>query len=85
MLAKPIIVAKDTNMDTIIQDVNCGIVVNYGNENDLETALARLANEPELTFELGANARKAYEGKYSWRIMAERLINLYRNVIGEVS
>lgn len=84
MLAKPIIVAKDTNMDTIIQDGNCGIVVNYGNENDLETALARLANEPKLINELGANARKAYEGKFSWRIMAERLINLYRNVVGEV-
>ena len=77
MLGKPIIVAQDTNMDRIISQAECGLVVTYGDESDLESALLRLETEPELCQRLGANARKAYESTYSWKIMQDRLLKLY--------
>jgi glycosyltransferase involved in cell wall biosynthesis len=77
MLGKPIIVAQDTNMDRIINQAECGLVVTYGDESDLESALLRLEIEPELCQRLGANARKAYESTYSWKIMQDRLLKLY--------
>ncbi len=77
MLGKPIVVAQDTNMDRIINQAECGLVVTYGDESALESALQRLEIEPELCQHLGANARKAYESTYSWKIMQARLLKLY--------
>ncbi len=77
MLGKPIVVAQDTNMDRIINQAECGLVVTYGDESALESALLRLETEPELCLRLGANARKAYESTYSWKIMQDRLLKLY--------
>jgi glycosyltransferase involved in cell wall biosynthesis len=80
MLGKPIIVARDTNMDVLVSKHDCGIIVEYGNETELEEALLQLANDPELRKRLGENARKAYEVSYSWKIMKTRLIELYSQV-----
>jgi len=80
MLGKPIIVARDTNMDKIVSENDCGIVVTYGGETELEEALLKLANDPGLRKWLGENARKAYETNYSWNIMKARLIELYSQI-----
>lgn len=80
MLAKPIIVARDTNMDEIVSKHECGIIVNYGDEKELESALLQLAKDPSLRDRLGNNARKAYETRYSWNIMKSRLIELYSRI-----
>ena len=80
MLGKPIIVARNTNMDVLVSKHDCGIIVEYGNETELEEALLQLANDLELRKRLGDNARKAYETKYSWDIMKTRLIELYSQV-----
>ena len=82
MLGKPIIVASDTNMDVIVSQHDCGIIIKYGNEAELENALFKLADDPELRIRLGKNARKAYETNYSWDIMKARLIELYSQIQG---
>lgn len=81
MLGKPIIVAKNTNMDLIIEKANCGIIVEYGVEEDLEKALALLEEDKNLRSRLGENARQAYEKTYSWAKMEERLLGLYHQVL----
>ena len=80
MLGKPIIVAEDTNMDRIISEAECGLVVKYGDASVLESALLRLETETELCQRFGANAREAYESTYSWKIMQERLLTLYADL-----
>ncbi|MEW6180639.1 MAG: glycosyltransferase family 4 protein [Chloroflexota bacterium] len=81
MLARPIIVAEDTNMDVIIQRYNSGIVVPYGDRTALEEALRFLENNPEERRQMGHKARIAYETQYGWSIMKERLIRLYEKVV----
>ena len=82
MLAKPIIVARDTNMDRIIEQAECGLVVPYGDISSLERALQNLQDDPRLRQRLGQNAYQAYQGTYSWTKMEERLGNLYAQVTG---
>jgi glycosyltransferase involved in cell wall biosynthesis len=82
MLGKPVVVARDTNMDTIIAAHDCGLVVTYGDAASLESTLLRLAEDPNLCRELGKRARTAYETTYSWAIMKDRLLCLYRDVQG---
>jgi glycosyltransferase involved in cell wall biosynthesis len=80
MLGKPIVVGRHTNMDRIIERADCGLVVTYGDTNDPEAALLRLAGEPELRAQLGSNARQTYETIYSWEQMQTRLLALYAGI-----
>ncbi|MCC7129263.1 MAG: glycosyltransferase WbuB [Anaerolineae bacterium UTCFX2] len=81
MLGKPVIVARGTNMDRIVEDAQCGLVVNYGAADELDDALARLERDAELREKLGRAARQAYEQHYSWAVMEARLTALYQQVI----
>jgi glycosyltransferase involved in cell wall biosynthesis len=83
MLSKPIIVARDTNMDHIIEEVECGIVVDYGQAEPLENALQRFENNPDLRINLGKNGRRAYETTYNWGNMESRLLDLYQEVLSK--
>lgn len=80
MLGKPIIVARDTNMDRIIIEKTCGLVVPYGDIPSLDAALACLQSDIELRRNLGINGRLAYDTTYSWGVMKARLLDLYRSV-----
>jgi glycosyltransferase involved in cell wall biosynthesis len=81
MLGIPIIAARGTNMDRIALENECGLVVEYGDLVDLENALQKLADDPDLRKRLGENGRAAYENEYSWEIMAERLTSLYQHLL----
>jgi glycosyltransferase involved in cell wall biosynthesis len=83
MLGKPIVVARNTNMDRIIEQADCGLVVEYGDVEDLEAALLRLCEDEGLRLHLAENARKAYSSSYSWSQMEKRLLRLYREVSGQ--
>ncbi len=85
MLHKPIIVAQDTNMDRIINESQSGLVVPYGDVDELETALVRLQGDPALRARLGESGRQAYEQVYGWDIMAHRLLALYQEVEAEAA
>ena len=80
MLAHPVIVARNTNMDRIVREWDCGWVVEYGVEEDLEKALTKLADDPSLRAQLGENGREAYESCYSWSTMQARLLGLYSDI-----
>jgi glycosyltransferase involved in cell wall biosynthesis len=81
MLAKPIVVARATNMDEIVTRHECGVVVTYGEVAELEGAFQKLADDPLLRKTLGDNARKAYDAHYKWDIMKSRLQELYAQVL----
>jgi glycosyltransferase involved in cell wall biosynthesis len=85
MLGKPIIVARDTNMERLVEAEKCGIVVEYGDSVALEEVLCKLHQEPEIRYQMGANARRAYEKTYSWSRMQNRLLILYHDVCGSPS
>ena len=65
-------------------EANCGLVVDANNNEEIKEAIIKLRDNPELCEELGANARKAYEERYSWEIMERRLVDLYRELTGEI-
>jgi glycosyltransferase involved in cell wall biosynthesis len=81
MCGRPILVNNNTSMDNIVRNEKCGIVVNYGNINEIRNSIIRLKNDQQLCIRLGENGRKAYEEKYNWEIMKKRLINIYNELI----
>ncbi len=81
---KPILANKGSSTAIKVYREDCGVVVDANNIKEIKEAIIKLRDNPELCEELGANARKAYEERYSWEIMEERLVDLYRELIGEV-
>jgi len=81
MLGKPIIVAAGTNMDRMVAEAECGCIVPYGDIPAMEKTLQALASDPVMVRKLGMNARKAYETRYDWALMSQRLIQLYQKVV----
>lgn len=77
MLAKPVLVARDSNADCLVERAGCGLVVPYGDQAALEGALAQLAGDGALRTRLGQQGRMAFEHEYSWEKMSGRLLNLY--------
>jgi glycosyltransferase involved in cell wall biosynthesis len=83
MCGKPILVSDKTAMADIVRDEKCGIVVPYGDVKVIKHALETLKDNPEYCKQLGANGRRAYENKYSWDIMGEKLLTIYHFLISE--
>ncbi len=77
----PIIVNENTSMAYIVRKEKCGIIIPYGNEEALIWAISRLKYDLNLQKKLGDNGRKAYENKYNWTIMENRLSSIYRQVL----
>ena len=63
-----------------VLEENCGLVVDANNVEEIKEAILKLRDNPKLCAELGANARRAYEERYSWEIMEQRLLALYREL-----
>jgi glycosyltransferase involved in cell wall biosynthesis len=84
MCGRPILVNNGTSTATKVYKANCGLVVDANHIEEIKEAIIKLRDNPELCRELGANARKAYEERYSWEIMGGRLLALYRGLTGEL-
>ncbi|MCW1311256.1 MAG: glycosyltransferase family 4 protein [archaeon] len=82
-LGKPIIVARDTSMDKIVEKYNLGFVVNYGNEDELEKVLLEISSWDEAKKkEFAINSLNIYKEYFSWEKMEERLRSLYDEILG---
>jgi glycosyltransferase involved in cell wall biosynthesis len=80
MCGKPIIVTDQSSMANIVRKENYGLVVPYGDINAIKHAIFSLKNDPDMCKRLGSNGRRAYEQKYSWNIMKNRLIEAYNQL-----
>ena len=81
MCGKPCLVNKDTSGADIVFKEKCGLIVDGMNQKEIKSAIETLKNDTQLAKRLGENARIAYNQKYGWHIMEERLLNLYEDLI----
>lgn len=85
MCGKPIIVSDGSSMANIVREENCGLVVPYGDVAAIREAVLKLKNDSQLRQTLGQNGRRAYENRYSWRIMEQRLLDSYQQLSSKVT
>jgi len=82
MLAKPIVVSKNTGMDKIIKKYESGLIVEYGNKDQIKQAIFKLmALKKSKNNFYGENGRKAYLNFFHIKIMKERLLNFYASIL----
>jgi glycosyltransferase involved in cell wall biosynthesis len=65
----------------LVKEFGFGIIVEYGNIDQIRSAITRLRDDPELCKRLGNNGRKAFLQKYNWSIMERKLYDEYENLL----
>ncbi len=81
MCGKPILVNKGTSTATKVLEEDCGLVVDAYDLSELKEKIILMRDTPDLCRRLGENGRRAYEERYSWDIMEERLLEVYRRLV----
>ncbi|WP_270658905.1 glycosyltransferase family 4 protein [Paraclostridium bifermentans] len=79
MLGKPIIMAKNTGMDDIVEKYGIGEVIEYSKQS-LEVAIDNLIEKRNDWKNIAEISQKIYNNNYSWSEMERRLINLYEKI-----
>jgi glycosyltransferase involved in cell wall biosynthesis len=65
----------------LIKKVGCGIIIDYGDVNQMKAAITTLRDDVELRKKFGDNGRKAFLEKYSWMAMEKKLYDIYENLL----
>jgi glycosyltransferase involved in cell wall biosynthesis len=65
----------------LVNEIGFGIIVEYGNVEQIRSAIVTLRDSPELRKRLGENGRKAFVEKYNWGIMEQKLYSAYNGIL----
>lgn len=76
MLGKPLIMAKNTGMNEVIEKYKIGVVIEYG-EKSLEEGINRLVELKDEWPKISCNMKNIYRDNYSWNEMENRLLKIY--------
>lgn len=78
LLGKPIIVARNSGIDKMVEQHEMGYVINYSN-NSFRDTLDKIIKEKEVWKRYGSNAREAYH-LYSWKKMERKIQRIYEEL-----
>lgn len=79
MLGKPIIMARNTGFDEIIESNHIGCLIEF-DENGLSMALNKMIDGKDAWAYVGDRMKRLYKEQYSWLEMERRLVALYNNL-----
>jgi len=79
MLAKPIIVCKNTSVDEIVTRELIGLSIDY-TAQAFEAAVKNLLEDRDAMNRMSTLSRRLYDTQYSWTVMQKRLLDLYRTI-----
>lgn len=79
MLGKPLIMVKNTGFDELIDDKKLGVLIDYTQEG-LKEGLVSLKQNKQTGGEIGSRNRAIYEESFSWQMMEERILDLYKTL-----
>jgi glycosyltransferase involved in cell wall biosynthesis len=72
-----------TNLSSeFVKNLGFGIIVDYGNVEQIRSAIVNLRDNRKLSETLGNNGRKAYLEKYNWKMAEKDLYKICDNLLG---
>lgn len=80
MLGKPLIMVKNTGMDSIVEENKIGEVIEY-NTDSFAAAIKRLVSNQSDWKNISYRMKELYKINYSWREMERRLTTLYEKLM----
>ena len=80
MAGLPIVASALPAMRRIIEESDCGIIVEEITPQAFAAAINKLVAAPDLMKHYSVNSRRAAESKYNWENESQKLINLYHDL-----
>lgn len=84
-LGLPIVSADLPIMRAIVEQVGCGIAVDYRKPEQVADQIVELLQSPGRIEEMRQRGREAYQAKYNWKAESGTLLGLYRELLGPKS
>ncbi len=78
---KPVLVSDCAPLKRIVQDAECGVIFTANESQDMADKLIWMYEHQEQLIEMGEKGQKAALGKYSWRHDAQRLVEMYKELV----
>lgn len=79
---KPVIGARAGGVPDVIDEGLDGMLVEFGNPDDLAGAIQSLLADPDRARSMGRNGRAKVENRYTWDHVHDRLKAIYRRCLG---
>lgn len=79
--SKPVIVSDKSSMTNIVKKEKCGVIVTYGDIDEIKKAIIMLKSNPSLSINYGNMGKLAFDTKYNWSIMKQKLLDLYNDIL----
>lgn len=81
---KPVVATDVGGFSETIRHEETGILVDYGNEEQLAGELVDLLQDPGRREQLGQTAREMVRTEYSWNAIARKTLECYKNVLSNL-
>lgn len=81
----PVVASNTSGIPEVIEDEYNGFLTEPANVEQLRSKIEFLFETPELIRKMGKNARKTIEKSYSWDVIANQTVKVYRNVLEDKS
>ena len=79
----PVLVSDIEAHNNFIEDGKNGILVEKGSSDDVAKKIEILLNDVNLRTQLGNNARKSIEKKFTWDILSKKFEKIYEKLLNE--
>jgi len=79
----PVIASKLPGVKEIVEDGITGFLVEPGNTEELADAIIRILSDREKAQRMGKEGRKVVERKYTWDVVTDKIIALYKKTSSE--
>jgi glycogen(starch) synthase len=80
--AKPVVAFNVGGVNEAVRSGETGLLVKRGNTDELADAVVRLLSDENLRQKMGVNGRKFVLENYTWDICAEKMLSVYRELLG---
>ena len=79
---RAVVATRHGGLAEIIEDGVDGMLVDPGDSKGLAKALLEVLSDENLRIKLGSNARRKIESKYSWDVVIDKIVALYKTLRG---
>jgi glycosyltransferase involved in cell wall biosynthesis len=77
----PVIASDFPLWREIVEEADCGLLVNPASTEDIAKAIDRLLMNPEEAHIMGLNGQRAVQEKYNWQLEEQKLVALYDKLL----
>ena len=82
-MALPVVMSDSPYNEKINKELTIGYCVNPMDIEEMVKAIRTLLDNPQTCKELGENGRKAIKNRYCWDHEQEKLVSMYKDILGE--